>query len=288
MTAVAEGQPPPTAVTTLLGRAQLPHAAPCLASLLACCRDPIRLVVHEDGTFDEAAHETLAAAIGPFELRSRRDGDAEAEAALAPYPALLAFRRSNPLGLKLFDVALLSPGPLAYVDADILFLRPFTGLFSLPSAYQAAFMEDTQNAYSLRSWIAWSHGVRLGRRINSGLVLLGTDLDLDALEWLFRVPGFGRPEVWAEQTAWAFLAARTAAATVDSSQLTFPTRETGSTAALHFVSPLRATLATYLATPQAPPEQPPIAFRFRATERALVSDLALAELSRLVLRIFSP
>jgi hypothetical protein len=268
----------PLLVATLLGRAQLAHAKRCLRSFLSHCRESVRLVVHDDGTLDAASLADLEHAVGPFLLHARGESDAIVEGLLARHPALAEFRRTNPLALKLLDVALLEPGELHYLDADILFLRPFTGLFSPPPGCRSAFMEDTQNAYAIRSWRAWHARVRLGQRINTGVVTLRGGLDLDALEHLVQTPGFGHPPVWAEQTAWAFVAAQGSAATIDREQLTFPRRESAATVGLHFVSPVRDLLSEY--DEERGAQAPTTTIRFRTAQNASPVALFFTELRR--------
>jgi hypothetical protein len=81
----------------------------------------------------------------------RSEADQRVADLLTRRPALRAFRQANPLALELIDIPLLAGGDLAYCDSDVLFLRPFTGLFRFPGAdVGAVFMSDRQNAYSVR------------------------------------------------------------------------------------------------------------------------------------------
>src|SRR5436305_14292628 len=177
---------PPRIVSTLLGHAHVGMALLCLGSLLRESVEPLTLQVHDDGTLTPADLERLAAGLGEPAVVGRREADERVEALLGERPAARAFRRENPLGLKLLDAALLAPGgELAFCDSDVLFLRPFSGLFALPEGAGALFMRDPQNAYSVRSWhLLREPRLRLAARVNSGIIAFRTRLfALDLVEW---------------------------------------------------------------------------------------------------------
>ncbi|HXU34716.1 MAG TPA: hypothetical protein VN851_29405, partial [Thermoanaerobaculia bacterium] len=142
----------PRIVDSLLGRRQVEMAISCLASLIAHSADPIRLRLRDDGTLGEVDRERLAAALatpgGAPSFVSRAEADDLAAPWLARRPALALARRDHPLFLKLVDLAIPAAGDeIAYCDADVLFLRPFSGLFRFPSlAAGAVLMSDVQNA----------------------------------------------------------------------------------------------------------------------------------------------
>ena len=80
---------------------------------------------------------------------------------------------------------LLASGDLAYCDSDVLFLKPFKGLFSWPDEKcSAIFMQDIQDAYSLRPWHVYPiGGIRLPQKLNAGPFLFRTsEYDLDFVE----------------------------------------------------------------------------------------------------------
>lgn len=277
----------PLVVTTLLGRAQTPAARACLGSLRRSMAEPFRLRVHDDGTLRE---EDLAL-LAPDEVVPRREADGRMEEILARHPACRAYRRANPLALKLLDAPLLAPEEsLAFCDGDILFLRPFSGLFAWPGPEVGAVtMADAQNAYSVRSWhLLLDRRLRLPRRINTGLVLFrATAYDLDLVEWFLGRSGYLRTPVWVEQTAWALLAARAGCRVYDPRQVAFPERPArvpGEAVALHFISPRRDLLPAYL---EAAPDrtcEPPVAVRTVPARRCGWAALAGSEGRRLLAR----
>ncbi len=299
----------PRPVSALLGHAHVEMALLCLGSLLRESAEPLKLQVHDDGSLTAEDRERLAAGLGEPAVVSRREADERLADVLASRPALRAFRKENPLGLKLLDVALLAPGAagapdaeLAYCDSDVLFLRPFSGLFSLPpdvGGAGALFMHDPQNAYSVRSWhLLREPRLRLAARVNSGVFTFRTRFfDPDLVEWFLGRPEYRFAPVWVEQTAWALLAATAGCRLLDPAAVAFPRpgREPGpETVALHFVSPLRALLEPIARGLRArsAPEPPigipiaiPIAIRSFPASRLTVFGLAATEARRRLARL---
>ncbi|HEV2845113.1 MAG TPA: hypothetical protein VG477_09735 [Thermoanaerobaculia bacterium] len=262
-------------VSTLLGHAHVEMALSCLGSLLRYSADPLRLRVHDDGSLTPEDRERLAEGLENPEVIPRREADARVEPTLGA--ACRAFRRENPLALKLFDAAVFAGDDLAFCDSDVLFLRPFSGLF----AVEPVFMADQQNAYSIRSWhLALHRRLALPRRVNSGVFQVRTGLyDPDLLEWYLGRPEFRFAPVWVEQTAWALLAGRGGCRLYDPGQIAFP----GSAAdpvALHFVSPLRSLLAPALEQSRDRRGEPAVAIDTQEAGRCGVLDLALTEARR--------
>lgn len=281
----------PLLVSTLLGRAQTGTALACLGSLRRCAAEPVRLRLHDDGTLGPEELERLDEAAGPFDLVPRREADERMEEILARHPAARAFRRTNPLALKLLDAPLLAGEAwLSLCDTDVLFLRPFTGLFAAPGPETGAvMMADTQDAYSVRSWhLLLDPRLRLPRRVNAGIVLFRTELyDLDLVDWFLARPGYQRTPFWVEQTAWALLAARAGCRIYDPRQIAFPERPVRvqeGAVALHFVSPRRDLLPIYREAAPDRTGEPPVAVRTLPARRCGWTSLAGSEGRRLLAR----
>ena len=118
------------------------------------------------------------------------------------------------MAIKIFDTVLASGGRhYIFADTDVLFLRPWAGLFTLPTnGANAVFMLNPGDAYCI-SPLGYLANPRLGlpRRLNSGLcVLRRSSYDLDFFEWLIRSPAFRtRQAEWLiDQTVWAAAAYR--------------------------------------------------------------------------------
>jgi hypothetical protein len=281
--------PPETRqVTSLLGHRQVEMAVLCLGSLLRHTAEPLALRLHDDGSLTPEDRERLAAALGDPVVVPRREADERVGGVLSGRPALAAFRRANPLALKLVDAVLYAGEELAYCDTDILFLRPFSGLF--PAAAGAAFMADRQNAYSLRSWQLLRHPrLRLPARINSGLIHFPTVAwDPDLLEWYLGRPEMGFAPVWMEQTAWALLGQAAECRLFEPRQIAIP--RTGPPAdsgvvALHFVAPVRGLLPRYIAAAEREVGTVPVAVGRRPAGRCRPFGLAADEVRRRLARL---
>lgn len=238
--------------TTLLGHAHVEMALLCLGSLLAYSAEPLRLRIHDDGTLTEKDRARLAAGLGEPDFVPRDEAEERLASLLAFRPAIRELRRTNPLGLKLVDAPLLAPEErLLFCDSDVLFFRPFSGLWGEEGA--AVFLRDDQNAYSVRSWhVLREPRLRLAGRVNTGIVGFPRVIyDLDLLEWFLARPEYQRTPVWVEQTAWALLGARSGSRFVDPLRVRLPgdrpepAHLPDETVALHFVSPRRVLLPAY-------------------------------------------
>lgn len=277
----------PLAVSTLLGRAQTPAALACLGSLRRLMAEPFRLRIHDDGTLREEELADLA----PFEVVPRHEADERMEEILTRHPACRAYRRVNPLALKLLDAPLLAKEEsLAFCDGDVLFLRPFEGLFAWPGPEVGAVtMADLQDAYSVRSWhLLLDRRLRLPRRINTGVIHFRAALyDLDLVEWFLGRSGYLRTPVWVEQTAWALLAARAGCHVYDPRQVAFPepsVRVPEDAVALHFISPRRDLLPAYINTAPDRSGEPSAVIRTIPARRCGWAALAGSEGRRLLAR----
>jgi hypothetical protein len=278
----------PAVVASLVGRRQMEFALPCLESLLRRSGDPIRLRIHDDGTLTRNDRALLVDRLQAVVV-TREEADAAAVGRLADFPHATAFRAANPLALKLLDVAFLAEGDILYCDADILFLRPFVGLFrAAPEA--PAFMRDSQDAYSVRPWhlLRWPR-LRLAGKLNSGIIASPRSTwSLEAIEGVLSLPGL-RPPVWAEQTCWAYLAGTAQARLLDPEQFAIarPGLPEGETVAIHYVSPVRSLLPDALrrvAAGEFDADRPAVSARTHAAGRCTVASLALAALNRRLAR----
>src|ERR1039458_6188585 len=133
-------------VHTLVCEPHLWFAKPCLRSLVTFCQDPIRLVIHDDGSLTQASVELLSTAFPDSILVPRRLADAEMAAALAHFPNMAEARIHLPHVLKLSDVTLTHRESeiVRYVDTDVLFQRRFRGLFPVSD-------QTTSGAFMMRS-----------------------------------------------------------------------------------------------------------------------------------------
>jgi hypothetical protein len=243
-------------VRTLIGHRQVDVGLRCLASLLRLSSEPISLIIHDDGTLTDEDRERLAADLRGSAFVSRKEADAAVQPLLERYPKCRAYRERHPLALKLLDIPLIAPEELAYCDSDVLFLRRFTRMFEWAGdGTSAIFMQDEQEAYSLRPWHIFPFGkIRVPGQINSGLIFYRTSkYDLDFVEWFL-----GRPELvavfrkrphWIEQTCWAALGWRAGCRVWSSAQLMIANPKMSGlsvdTVGIHFVAAYRSKLQEF-------------------------------------------
>lgn len=239
-----------TVVRTLICHQHVPVGLKCLGSLLRYSSEPLSLIVHDDGSLTEEDKDTLIAGLPGATIISREEADSRVLPLLSAYPQCLAYRRRHPLALKLIDMPLMSSGDLAYCDSDVLFLKPFKRLFVWPDEdCSAIFMQDIQDAYSLRPWHLYPLGsMRLPQRLNSGVLLFRTsEYDLEFVESFLGNASlsqvFEKRPHWIEQTCWAALAWRVGCRLWDGRQMAVanPKMEPvcAERVAIHFVAACR-------------------------------------------------
>lgn len=243
-------------VHTLICEQHLWFAIPCLRSLLTHSHDPIRLVLHDDGSLTRGSVERLTSAFPDSLLILRGSADAQLADALAKFSQMALARGYLPHVLKLFDIAMTHPESIVrYVDTDVLFQHRFRDLFpvSSPSA-TGAFMMDSDNCFGAHPGDFWPFGpLRLARRLNSGLFWIRRDqLDHERMEYLFERWGPGRIRKyhgWFEQTVWADQAWRSRCSMFDPGQLgtaSFEDSRNSHLIGVHYVTPARTMLKSKL------------------------------------------
>jgi hypothetical protein len=187
-------------------------AISCLGSLMRFSRDPVQLVLHEDGSLTSDDAEKLSEALPGVQIVYRRSADDMVNERLTHHRNCREYRHQQPYALKLLDIPLLSDGDIAYCDTDVLFFRPFRDLFRLPNDQTSSvFIADAREAYSVLPWhLVGPNKLQLASRVNSGLFLLRKRAyDLDFFEWCLGRAEFREISIWMEQTMWAALGNRT-------------------------------------------------------------------------------
>jgi hypothetical protein len=202
----------PAAATTvhcLLGHKHVGTALACLGSMLHHTRDPLAVLLHDDGSLTPADVDALTAALPGTSVILRPQADPVVAELLRKYPACAKWRADSNFALKVFDcVAFHAGGDFFEIDSDILFFRPFSNLFRLPPDADALLLTDVEHNYSVRSWnLLASPRLRLGRRVNVGLIGMRPQfIDLDRIEWFLSVPRHRTKFYFLEQTIWSMLA----------------------------------------------------------------------------------
>jgi hypothetical protein len=283
--------PPPRNVRCLLGHAHVDVALSCLGSLQRFSRDPLQLILHDDGSLTPQDIDRLASSLHPEFVR-RPDADARVIDELRRYPNCLQWRQNSNYALKIFDCATFeTDSVLRQIDSDILFLRPFSGLFELPAALDGAFLTDFESCYSVRSWnLLFSSQLRIANRLNVGVICFRRNcIDLEKIEWFLARPSHRTKYYFLEQTIWSMLAMDVRAAAVMPQEniavMQPDLNVTDALVAIHFVAMHRQRLPQYLHYSQRDPSQlTPVTLRGKRVRRCTSADLALVETKRILER----
>jgi hypothetical protein len=202
----------PITVHTLTCHDHVWMARQCLGSLLAYSANPIKLVIHDDGSLTEVDREMLRASLVRCSFVSKREADERMAPLLARFPATRKFREQSVMGIKMLDSYYLEDGEiLAYCDSDVLFFHPFRDLFFLNDpATGIVTMKDHLQSYSIYPWhLERQRQLRLTANVNGGLLTFRRNCyDPELVEWFWSLPDLRAHNKWLEQTCWAMLASR--------------------------------------------------------------------------------
>jgi hypothetical protein len=238
-------------VATLLGEKYVELALQCLGSMHRLSREPLTFRLHEDGTLTSASEARLRDRLPVHSVVRKEDADSAMRTALEAYPACRRFRDRFHYGIKLFDLPVLHPGEdVAFADCDVFFLRPYSGLFRFPNdSTSCLFMQDSQNAYSLRPWhMLGRRAIHLPRCLNGGLFYYRkAAFDLALLEDVIgRDYSVYAKSFWLEQTCFGAMAMAKPSAFWSATQIIVPTGPqalTGDLVAAHLTSSVRGLLS---------------------------------------------
>lgn len=215
-------------VQSLIGGSQLPFYLSCLKSLLVYCQDDIDLQIHTDGTLSQKEKDSInAELVGTMvTISDSSENTSRILDCLEGRPNCQKFRRDSIWGIEFFDPIYAFPKDSIsfYLDADILFLRQFSGLFDRKQVKNGAiFLKDTQwDAYSFRPWhmLTGKKKPQVVEGITTGLVFWDKSaIDWDYLEWFLGEHRLHQISEWVMPTAQAGLANRCEAKTICPKQI---------------------------------------------------------------------
>ena len=238
--------------------------------MTALSAQKLTIVIHDDGSITERSRDRLLQSLPGARWVSRSHADEFLSDALSKWPNVARARTSLPHVMKLIDIGLIEQpdDTIRYVDTDIMFLRPFQGLFENHNvATSGAFLTDSKNSFGARIKDFKPLGpLRLARRLNSGLFWIRTSaVDYDRIEFLFRTWGLRRILEyggWFEQTVWAAIAWSSRCKMFDDTQLATAHRDRDTyegSVGTHFVTPTRHQLDELLRLQASRPDQIEIA-----------------------------
>ena len=215
-------------VQSLIGGSQLPFYLRCLKSLVSFCKDSIDLQLHTDGTLSREDKDSIHSKLDgtKFTITDSFENTTYVLDCLQGRPNCQKFRKDSFWGIEFFDPIFAFPeDPISfYLDADILFLRPFSRLFDRSQVKGGAiFLKDTQwDAYSFRPWqmLTGKNKPQAVKGITTGLVFWDKmAIDWDYLEWFLGEHHLHQIPEWVMPTAQAILANRCDAKTISPNQL---------------------------------------------------------------------
>ena len=274
-------------IKTLLCKRDVATGIACLLSLQKAAQEPVDLVIHEDGSLDEADIAQLLQALPGSTLLRRNEHEARVQEILSNYPNCRAYRSQNPLSNKLLDIPILSENVLQFIDSDIMFFKKFSNMFppeEFPIFSQQGAGDQGYSAPLLKLVSRAQRPVPSG--CNSGLFrFYKKDYDLDYIEWFL-----GREELlhpittMVEQTGWALLFGTKNVFTYDEQQLAClktHVRLDEKTIAVHFLYKLKNQMLEF-----APRTEELIAgsevhpFRFNPAKKLTVGKIVARKIRR--------
>ena len=185
-------------IQSLIGYSNLPFYLECLGSLLNHSVDKIDLLLHSDGTLTDDDSELIESKLGnAYSLICSNDSRETTLDQLVGYSNCQHFRKESIWGIEFFDPLFSRPNDQIsfYLDADIMFTRPFSGLFDQSIVKGGAvFLRDKQwDAYCLRPWhlIGNRKCPKIVQGITTALVCWDKEvIDWDYLEWFLGQTNF--------------------------------------------------------------------------------------------------
>jgi hypothetical protein len=216
-------------VQSLIGGSQLLFYLRCLKSLITFCQDRIDLQLHSDGSLSQEDKDFIHSELDGTKVAITDSSENKSRVldCLQGRPNCQKVRKDSIWGIEFFDPVFSFPeDPISfYLDADILFLRSFSGLFDREQVKNGAvFLKDTQwDAYTFRPWqmITGKSKPKAVKGITTGLVFWDkTAIDWDYLEWFLGEHRLHKIPEWVMPSAQAGLANRCEAKTISPRHIT--------------------------------------------------------------------
>ena len=152
-------------------------------SFLSNCQQSVKLIVHTDGSLSKDDINILYDSVPNVNVIDRKDQEEYVKDYLSKYPKCLKLRNETPLSNKILDIPILEKHCVRFIDCDILFLRPFSGLFSNDASSRFCLEDDTGCSGRLIDMIKASSN-KILEGCNVGIFQMNKDLfDIDYIEW---------------------------------------------------------------------------------------------------------
>jgi hypothetical protein len=212
-----------THVQSLVGSNQLSFYLKCLKSLIANSVEKLELLLHSDGSLTDKDKKDIFSYFPDNTVKLVESDNSKQKTLdfLERRPNCQKVRKESIWGIEFFDPLFAIPtDPVSfYIDADILFIRPFQGLFNHSKVEESAiFIRDIQwDAYSLRPWhlCGFRKKPKIVKGITTAMVFWDKRaIDWDYLEWFLGQTHLHAIPEWILPTAQAGLANKCDAKTV--------------------------------------------------------------------------
>ena len=170
-------------VRSLTCKRDLQMAIIALKSFLFNCQQNVKLIVHTDGSLTEEDIDTLYNSVPSIDVVNRKDQEEYIKDYLSKYPKCLELRNKTPLSNKILDIPILEKHCMRFIDCDILFLRPFSDLFSSDASSRFCLEDDTGCSGRLVDMMKASSN-KILEGCNIGIFQMNKDLyNIDYIEW---------------------------------------------------------------------------------------------------------
>ena len=170
-------------VRSLTCKRDLKMAIISYKSFLSNCQQNVKLIVHTDGSLLKDDIKLLYDCVPNIDVVNRKDQEEYVKDFLSRYPKCLALRNKTALSNKILDIPILEKLCIRFIDCDILFLRPFSGLFSSDGSSRFCLEDDTGCSGRLIDMMKASSN-KILEGCNVGIFQMNKDLfDIDYIEW---------------------------------------------------------------------------------------------------------
>lgn len=235
-------------VRTLTCKRDLDMAIVSYKSFLRNNSESAKLIVHTDGSLSCEDIDRLYKSVQDIEIVDRRDTDELVKEVLRKYPNCLKYRDLHPLSNKILDIPILESSCVKFIDCDILFIKPFSGLFSYDKASRFSLEDDCGYSGRLIE-LKKTTSNTIPEGCNTGIFQMDKEkLDLDYIEWFLSNTKLCRFVSMVEQTLFAILMGTEGSVTYSDQQISTSKKHvklTKNTVAIHFMYGLKTLFFQY-------------------------------------------
>lgn len=197
-------------VYTLLCKRDLPMALITVPRILRFLQPAQKLVIIDDGSFDEETIRILSDLSAQVQVVTRSQREEQVLAALGNRPNCIKYRNDFPFAFKLIDIPLIAAKEsprYTYTDGDIIYLKDCEDYFNRDvNTYLRT--DAIKLSFKLQQGLL-KYKWKIPLRFNAGYLCYDTkDYDLDFVEQYLGMPDVRHMPWVSEQSCWALLFGR--------------------------------------------------------------------------------